>query len=555
MSLAGRGVHRVPHVRLSARMALNPFAAPSPRPSRDRSPLIDRDSRSVAVGYWFGVVLFHRLPRSVWRYRWELSPLVVALAPVSVLSSWWGLLLGVPLGVLAARLWLNSAAREDHAAYRALCRFRDSWPDHAEALGLSVTDSRDRVLTPRIVESENLGGGSFRWLLDLPRGLTVEDLDRRREELAVAYRASSLMAERDPRRAHMASLTVTGQNDPLYLDPLSADPILCMPAGQPSDTRIVLGYTSTREPVTLPLFEKGYLVAGAPGAGKSGGLANILACAALMRDVELWLIDAKNGAEQARWSPCAKRFATTPAEAREMLSDLVVIMDERYEVLRASGASKITPGADTPLIFIIVDEVSRITGSGGAEAKEANRLLRELVQVGRAAGLILAICSQKIDATTLDTNIRDNMAFRLAYRCGTEAQAITVLGDEAVRNLGADAHKLGDTAGVGYLVGEEGGKAVRLRSYWLDDDVRQEIADRAYAWRLEHQPELLGGYLPLSPSESVSGALDALETFDALTTCAAHRLDPDAGKDCAACRAMWNEHTSAAFRNAWGAAS
>ncbi len=349
-------------------------------------------------------------------------------------------------------------------------------------------------------------------------------------------------------------MTVIGKDDPLYLDPLPATPLVSMAAGAPCSQRLIVGYSSTGEPVTLPLFEKSFLVAGSPGSGKSGGLAQILAATALMRDVELWLVDAKKGAEQARWSPCAKRFATTPQEAREMLTDLVSIMDERYDVLREQGQSKITPGPDAPVIVVIIDEISRITGAGGAEAKEANRLLRELVQVGRAAGVVPIFCSQKTDATTIDTNVRDNMAYRIAYRCGTEAQAITVLGDEAVRNLGADAHKLGDTPGVGYLIGEEGGKATRFRSYWLDDDARQEIVDRAHAWRLEHQPHLLGGY-KYNAYVRIDPLAVALDKREALMTCASHRSHPDGGKDCPSCFALWTEHKREEFSAAWGETS
>lgn len=106
--------------------------------------------------------------------------------------------------------------------------------------------------------------------------------------------------------------------------------------------------------------------------------------------------------------------------------------------------------------------------------------LRLIVSKGRAAGITPILCTQKPDSSVIPTGIRDLCSTRIALRCGTEAQAITILADAAVRELGATAHRIGtDTPGMAYLTGEEGADATRMRSFFLDDEAMEILPERA----------------------------------------------------------------------------
>jgi S-DNA-T family DNA segregation ATPase FtsK/SpoIIIE len=94
--------------------------------------------------------------------------------------------------------------------------------------------------------------------------------------------------------------------------------------------------------VRIGLAYRNILLAGEPGSGKSGGLNNIVAHAALSRDCRLWLMDGTR-VELGLWRSCAERFVGADiAEALDTLAALQVEMDRRYDDLDTAG-SRTTP--------------------------------------------------------------------------------------------------------------------------------------------------------------------------------------------------------------------
>jgi S-DNA-T family DNA segregation ATPase FtsK/SpoIIIE len=241
--------------------------------------------------------------------------------------------------------------------------------------------------------------------------------------------------------------------------------------------------------VTVQLFERSFLAGGSPGSGKSVGISQIVAGAALSRHTELWLIDPKGGVELLSfWEACATRSETSDRVAvMAMLTELQEVMDGRYVRLREQGLRRITPSAETPMIVLVIDELAFFTAGGGKLKKEADEfssLLLDLVARGRAAGVVCVLASQKPSAQTVPTFIRDLISTRFAFRCGNNAQSDTILGDKMAQ-AGYDASTIGtDTPGLGLLLGETGKEAQRFRSFWLQDHDLRALAKRAEEFRL-----------------------------------------------------------------------
>jgi S-DNA-T family DNA segregation ATPase FtsK/SpoIIIE len=312
------------------------------------------------------------------------------------------------------------------------------------------------------------------------------------------------------------------------------------PGRDPSDP-VPIGFTSTGEEATIQLPQRSLLIGGSPGSGKSVGLAQIVAAAALSNDTELWLVDPKGGVELCSfWSGCAARSSVTPDDSAVLIADLVDVMEKRYEDMNLQKIRKVEPSKRFPLIVLVVDEMAEITASGDKKRdQELQTSLRRLVAKGRAAGITPVFSTQKPDSSTVPTNIRDLCSTRIAYRCGTEAQAITILGDEAVKVLGADAHAIGaDTPGLAYLYGEEGSKVTRLRSFFLEDSDLEAIASKAEAYR---------NVSPIRfdlPSEDKEEDQEREE----ITTCADHQADSEGSAECSNCRVLWQEHALNGFK-------
>src|SRR5579875_460240 len=95
-----------------------------------------------------------------------------------------------------------------------------------------------------------------------------------------------------------------------HLQAVTAAPVEPVPsehAGPSIWEPISLGVDEYGHQVSITLAYRNLLIAGEPGAGKSVGLNNVVAHAALSLDADLWLFDGKL-VELGLWRSCAERF-------------------------------------------------------------------------------------------------------------------------------------------------------------------------------------------------------------------------------------------------------
>src|SRR5690606_13920298 len=85
--------------------------------------------------------------------------------------------------------------------------------------------------------------------------------------------------------------------------------------------------------------------------------------------------------------------------------------------------------------FLILDECQAFLDDSGMEKDEKSvvsairRGVRTLIQKGRSAGMVTVLTTQKPEAGSVPTVIRDNCGLRMSLRTSTRAQAITALGE------------------------------------------------------------------------------------------------------------------------------
>ena len=97
------------------------------------------------------------------------------------------------------------------------------------------------------------------------------------------------------------------------------------------------------------------------------------------------MIDLKGGAETARGRALFARYATTMADALDLLTEVRDAMKARQEHLRVSRTRKLAVCADWPLELVMVDEMAMLTAYGDrGDVREALRLLAEILTQGRA---------------------------------------------------------------------------------------------------------------------------------------------------------------------------
>ena len=243
---------------------------------------------------------------------------------------------------------------------------------------------------------------------------------------------------------------------------------------------VPLGIDENACPVEISLIYRNILLAGEPGAGKSGGLNQITAHAAMASDCRLWLMDGKR-VELGLWRPVADRFVGPDlADALYALADLQTVMDERYDALDVARLRKIVPGDGHDAIMLVIDELAYYSATAGDKKQrdQFSMLLRDLVARGRAAGVIVVAATQRPSHDIVPVSLRDLFGYRLAFRCTTETSSDIILG-HGWHARGYDASTIDpNDRGVGWLLAE-GGIPRRMRCAWLTD---AEILDIARRW-------------------------------------------------------------------------
>ncbi len=240
-----------------------------------------------------------------------------------------------------------------------------------------------------------------------------------------------------------------------------------------------LGIDETGCPCALTLIYRNILLAGEPGSGKSGGLNNLVAHAALSPDCRLWLMDGKR-VELGLWRDIAEMFVGPDlGQAIEALTKLQAEMDARYAFLDEQRQRKIAPADQHEAIMLVIDELAYYSSTTGIkkDRETFSILLRDLVARGRAAGVIVIAATQRPSSDIIPTSLRDLFGYRLAFRCTTDTSSDIVLGHGwASRGYDASLIDPGD-AGVGWLLAE-GGVPRRIRCAYLSDSDITSIVHR-----------------------------------------------------------------------------
>ena len=332
-----------------------------------------------------------------------------------------------------------------------------------------------RGTAPSVIGAQLIPAGE-RFLVRFTVGLHAGALEQRAPELAAVLGAREVRVRQHPRSATFAHVYVI-RSETLPLRVLESP---LMTKGQTSIWQpIEIGRDEDGHSVTISLPEHNLLIGGEPGSGKSVAMANIVAAVALDPSTTLTLLDGKT-VELSAWEECADRFVgPNQEEALAVLENLQVLMDLRYEVLRATRKRKIDPSSTQGHHVVVIDELAFYLRGGDKKIRDqfADNL-RDLVSRGRAAGMIVIAATQKPSHDIIPTWIRDLFAYRLAMRCTSPEASDTILG-QGWATQGFTASSI-DPAnrGVGYLLAE-GGVPIKFKACYLTDDDIDELAVRA----------------------------------------------------------------------------
>jgi hypothetical protein len=225
--------------------------------------------------------------------------------------------------------------------------------------------------------------------------------------------------------------------------------------------------------------------AGATQSGKSN-LANAIIKGLAPQPVALVGFDLKGGVEFTPYAPRLSALATTRGECVELLDDLIRVVIDRMALCRNQGARNIwkLPEHLRPVpVVVLVDEVAELflmadKSEKDEVSKTATALLR-MAQLGRAFGVYLIVCGQRIgsDLGPGVTALRSQLSGRICHRVNDPETANMTLGDMDPAALDAARAIAAETPGVAVIAGQDGSWH-RARSVYVSEEEAEAAARR-----------------------------------------------------------------------------
>ncbi|MER7806149.1 hypothetical protein [Streptomyces sp900116325] len=433
-----------------------------------------------------------------------------ALSPVAALEGAGLYTIGMPGGILAAGVTLAGLAligrrtnsgdlyTDRDATFGDTRKLTDTMLTRVyQDARVIAADDVLKLLTPCTLTAD---GRAWEVAFDLPSGTPTKKALTARDSVAGALgvavqQLNQARGDREGRIRLRVSLNLPFTGAPAIGPLLSVERV---DLWQP----IPMGINLRGQEVSTSWVERSGLFGGEPGAGKSAAANDLLLAAALDPTVSLYLCDGKAGADITPFEPIATMHDTDgdPERLLEILQHIWgAEIPQRRALAKEHGSRKLTAAmaAKDPrvnLAVLLVDEWSSYGAAADRKVREElERLLRLIVQQGRALGIITLAATQKPDSDSVPTGIRDILSIRWAMRCLTPQASDTILG----QGYAAAGHSAQDILksqrGVGIYMDGEGAEPELTRGYYYDDDEVALLLDRAAVLRAK------AGTLPAGP--------------------------------------------------------
>lgn len=291
--------------------------------------------------------------------------------------------------------------------------------------------------------------------------------------------------------------------------------------------RIPLAPTSTGK--TWGINLKHTLVAGISGAGKSSPIHMLLAQMApyvMEGRVRITAIDPKDDGDiRKHWagSPIVEKCGASPEEYARVIQEFHESMRSRAvdtpdtltqeaALERKDKVKDFTPTKETPLRFLVIDEITEFVGAMeglGALGKEALDKLDSIMRLGRSSGHIVFAATQSPnrDAFGALARVRTNFANTIALKLGTTAENDFMLGSSAIAT-GHDATAIPQgQPGIAWVKDADTGEYEMVRFPYFDND-NEELFNFVYQY-LPTKEEVATSSAPLPSLKDIATEDDA----------------------------------------------
>ncbi|MGW1666853.1 FtsK/SpoIIIE domain-containing protein, partial [Streptomyces microflavus] len=374
----------------------------------------------------------------------------------------------------------------------------------------------------RLVSPILRDGRGWAAVLDLPRGSgkAAKDVLGAREALAAELGVDEIQLIMARVRAsaggHAGRLSLWVADDDPYIGTPVPSPLASMDSFDIWKP-IPFGQDARGVRVDVEVMWQSMFFGGLPRRGKTFTQRLMTAAGLLDPYVRHYVADGKGGADWMPMRAVAHRLVMGAEDdaidaLKAMLAELITEMERRFKVLRDLPPSicpegKLTPAImrkyNLPVIFVTIDELQEYFTAMEKADKEA--VISDLCRIARrgpAAGFISNYASQRPDADSVPTKLREIITLRYSTQVVDKTSSDMVLG-KGKAAMGADASVLSaEHKGVGVLVT---GPAdfVTVKADLLDGPGFAELCQRGRELRIK------AGQLTGDAAGDVQAAADA----------------------------------------------
>ncbi|MFD5940255.1 plasmid transfer protein TraB [Streptomyces griseus] len=304
--------------------------------------------------------------------------------------------------------------------------------------------------------------------------VTSDDLGNRIKHIAgeLGVSPTSIRVIPDPDDAARATLVVVPKDE---LKTVTPWPGPSSPGGSITEPVVIGIYEDGQEAVLWLPAGPGrnathFLAAGMNGSAKSTGLSVVAAEVLTRHDVIMWAVDPSKGMQTfAAFLPYLDWVEMTEAGGNEMIDALSQVITARANELGRHGYKNWTPEAfeklGMPYMVVWIEEAAKFFRNGTE--------MEGLVMEARSAGISVEISLQRPSATSMPTDVREQLGGVLCFGVKGSTTADMALPDD-VRDAGARPEAWENRKpGYAYLVApgvDEDRYATPLRTYLIDDD-------------------------------------------------------------------------------------
>jgi len=281
-----------------------------------------------------------------------------------------------------------------------------------------------------------------RYEMQPAKGVKVSKIVSLTDDIALALAATSLRIEAPiPGKSAIGIEVPNSSVAMVYFRDLLTSKIY---QESPLKMILALGKDITGQPIFTDLKRMPHLlIAGATGSGKTVCINTLIASIlfkATPHEVQFVMIDPKR-VELTIYDGIPhliQDVVTDPKQAAKVLIDVLVIMDERYNMFKEARVrnleeyNKARPETPLPYIVVLIDELADLMMLAAATVETS---ISRLTALARAAGIHLIVATQRPSVDVVTGIIKANIPSRVAFAVSSIVDSRTILDSGGAEKL------------------------------------------------------------------------------------------------------------------------